>query len=121
MKTLRMSRFKLLTVFLFFFWGTAYSQYPDLSVQEWKEDLHYLKGLINDKYSHLFHRITQEDFNQSIATFERSIPNLDAHEIVVGFAKLIAQFKIGHTVLPLAFNMHGDHLKTGFHLLPINF
>ena len=97
------------------------AQYPQLSKEDWRADLKYLKELVNEDYAHLFHRITKEEFNASIAQLDKDIPNLAPHEIIVGMAKIIAQFKVGHTGMPLALSRHGEQIRTNFHLLPINF
>ncbi len=117
-----MSKMKsLFTVILVAAFFSAYAQYPKLTVEEWQEDLSYLKKLVNEKYDHLFYRISQEEFNDRVDELHNSIPKLEPHEIIVGMARLVALFKAGHSGIPLAVNYHGKKLATGFHLLPINF
>ncbi len=92
-----------------------------LSSDQWRQDLDYFQKLVHTKYEPLFYRVTKQDFDSAVASLRKDIPNLERHEIIVGFAKLAAMFKYGHTGMPLAFSMHGPAVKTGFHKIPINF
>lgn len=94
---------------------------PGITSDQWREDLSYLKQLIDHKYPHLYTKVSKADFHKSIAALHEDIPQLTENEIMVGFARLIAQFKIGHSGISLASAMHGESLKTGFHNLPLNF
>ena len=91
-----------------------------LTTEEWRKDLQYLQHLINTQYDHLYHRVSKEEFNKAVENFNTEIPALETHEVIVGFAKLIALFKVGHTGMPLIESRHGSTLKTGFHTIPIN-
>ncbi len=93
----------------------------NLSSEEWRQDLEYLQNLVHTKYEPLFYRITKEEFDEEVKALHAKIPNLERHEIIVGFAKIAALFKYGHMGMPLAYAMHGEELKTGFSLIPVNF
>jgi len=97
-----------------------YSQ-TNITKKQWQADLEYLKNLIDQQYPHLYYRISQEDFHKSVDEVRKEIPRMDRHEIIVSFARLIAQFKIGHTAMPLFLAMHGETLNTDFHTLPVYF
>ena len=93
----------------------------NISDSEWRDDLRVLQKKINEEYDHLFYRTTREAFNREVEDLYEKIPDLEAHEIIVGFASIIADFKIGHTVIQLVHNRHGSILNTGFTLMPVNF
>lgn len=96
---------------------------PKLSVEEWRADLKYLQDKVNQEYSPLLKKVTREEFNETVQELNRKIPSMETHEIIVGFAKLIAMFKYGHTTMPLFSkgHDHGAKINTGFKLIPINF
>lgn len=100
--------------------STGFSQ-ESLSIDQWRSDLTYLRDLIDEKYAHLYRQIPREHFHQLVASLDQKIPELEPHEIMVEFAKLVAAFKVGHSGIPLFQSMHGEALRTGFHTLPINF
>ena len=96
------------------------AQSMELSQEDWREDLRFLQETIHREYPHLFFRTTAEAFDQAVADLHQAIPGMEVHEIIVGFASLIAQFRIGHSVIQLAIDRHHQGLQTGFHLLPIH-
>ncbi len=84
-----------------------------LNATSWQEDLLELKKTINDDFPFLFHKITAEEFNKEVDEFYNEIPTLQQHEIVVGFSRIVALFKYGHTGI-----WFGEPFK--FHHLPFN-
>ncbi|MBT8321241.1 MAG: hypothetical protein KJO90_06180, partial [Eudoraea sp.] len=80
---------------LFTFSLQAQSQF---STQQWQEDLRFLQESIHKDFPFLFKKITASDFDASIDNFHDQIPQLEEHEIMVGFARIVSSFQYGHTV-----------------------
>ncbi|WP_234387156.1 S41 family peptidase [Aquimarina sp. Aq78] len=83
----------ILNILLFF----QLSAQETISATQWQEDLRFLQNTIHKDYSFLFVKTTKEDFNTEVETLYRDIPNLQEHEIIVGFSRLVSLFKYGHT------------------------
>lgn len=83
------------------------------SALQWQEDLRFLQQTIHQEYPFLFKKIDPATFDASVAALDRSIPELQPHEIMVGFARIVASFGYGHTVLGY---WEG---KVPFHELPV--
>ena len=71
----------------------------NLTAEQWREDLRFLQETVHKDYNFLFVKTTPETFNASVEDLYSNIPNLEEHEIIIGFAKLVSSFKYGHTVL----------------------
>ncbi|WP_343486285.1 tetratricopeptide repeat protein [Allomuricauda sp. d1] len=84
------------------------------SVEEWQDDIRFLQKTVHQKYPFLFKKITAEAFDKKIDAFYGAVPDLEAHEIVVGFSKIIALFKYGHT------RMSFRDSPVPFHSLPLD-
>jgi tetratricopeptide (TPR) repeat protein len=87
----------LISCFLLFSISGLTAQ-SSFTAQEWQEDLRFLQKTIHKDYSFLFKKVTKEDFDAAVEDFYVEIPQLEAHEILVGFSKLVASFEYGHTV-----------------------
>ena len=85
-----------------------------VSTKEWQDDLRFLQSTIHTDYSFLFKKTTATDFDKAVDELYKAIPNLEEHEIIVGFARIVSSFKYGHTVLGFR-NLSGK-----FHQLPLN-
>jgi len=64
---------------------------------QWQEDLRFLQNTVHKDYPFLFKKTTAAAFDEAIAEFDKSIPQMQDHEILVGFSKIIGMFKYGHT------------------------
>ncbi|WP_235299373.1 hypothetical protein [Portibacter marinus] len=87
----------------------------DLTDQQWEQDLRFIQKTIHTDYPFLFQKTTAEEFDHAVEVLSKEIPDLQAHEIVVGFARLISSFKYGHTALGFR------HNNSIFRQLPVNF
>lgn len=96
-----------------------YSQ-SNLTADKWREDLTFLRQVIETKYSNLFYNVTKEQFESAADALYSSIPNMTENEIRVGFFKLVAMFRIGHTHFALG-SRHGDELVPVFNHIPVRF
>ena len=70
-----------------------------LTAAQWQEDLRFLQKTIHTDYPFLFKKITAKEFDENVETFYKAIPQMEPHEIMVGFARMVAQFHYGHTLL----------------------
>lgn len=84
-----------------------------LSVEAWQEDLDFLQSTIHKNYAFLFKKIEKADFDREVVDLRKALPNLEAHEIPVHFARIVSLFEYGHTTIPF-----GTVAKRG--VLPIN-
>jgi hypothetical protein len=70
-----------------------------ITKEDWQSDLKFLQETVHESFPFLFKKISAKDFDANVAQFHKEIPNLETHEIVVGFAKIVASFQYGHTSL----------------------
>ncbi len=85
----------------------------EITTIQWQNDLTFLQKTVHEEYPFLFKKVTSSDFDAAVTKFYEAIPNMAQHEIVVGFAKIIALFQYGHTRMRLS-----DSPAT-FHKLPL--
>jgi len=83
----------ILSLLLFF----SASGQETLTANQWQEDLLVLQETIHNDYSFLFDKTTPEIFDEEVKELYQEIPNLEEHEVVIGFMKLVALFEYGHT------------------------
>ncbi|MFL1895249.1 hypothetical protein ACJRPK_06075 [Aquimarina sp. 2-A2] len=89
------------------------SAQKSISTKQWQEDLRFLQNTLHKDYTSLFVKTTKEDFDTQVEALYKDIPNLEEHEIRVGLARIVSQFKYGHTQIP-----YGTTARSG--ILPIN-
>lgn len=105
--------FSLLTLCLLFCFTLSLSA-QNLSVADWQKDLRFLQQTVHQDYPFLFKKTTPEAFDKKVESLSAAIPNLQEHEIVAGFARIVASFEYGHTSL----GFRGGPVK--YHQLPFN-
>ena len=86
----------------------AQASLAQLSSEAWREDLQVLAETLREKHRNPFHHVARQDFDNAVATLERRLPELEEHEIIAEFARLVALLRDGHTRLSLPLNL--DHL-----------
>ncbi len=91
----------------------------NMTAAKWQDDLRYLQEVVNTERSNLFHKITNEEFKQAVNALNAKIPQMQRHEIIVGLARLVAMFRIGHTVLPLHVWQREVDSNIAFHRFPV--
>ena len=64
----------------------------ELSPEEWQEDLAFLKQTVHQDYPFLFKKVSAEEFDAAVQELHDAIPQLAPHEVVVGFARIVAMF-----------------------------
>ncbi|NNJ88131.1 MAG: tetratricopeptide repeat protein [Eudoraea sp.] len=87
----------LLGTFLFFIAIPLHAQQKFTSTQ-YQEDLRFLQKNVHENFPFLFKNITSEAFDEKVEDFYKAITNMADHEVLVGFNKVVASFKYGHTV-----------------------
>ena len=90
----------------------------ELSPEEWQEDLAFLKQTVHQDYPFLFKKVSAEEFDAAVQELHDAIPQLAPHEVVVGFARIVAMFEYGHTSLWIS-GWSKDN-PIGFHQMPYN-
>lgn len=116
---------KKLCLFFLFFTFLHLPIKAQLTTEQWRQDLHFLKHIIHQKYPNLFHKVTAEQFDAAVAILDKNLPNLKGYEVVAEMSKIVAMFRIGHTNLALT-TMH-QHLPRAsgqdmvFSRIPVQF
>ncbi len=106
-------------ILLLIFSVQAHAQ-ANMTAEKWQEDLRYLQEVVNTERPNLFHKITSTEFNRAVDALDAKIPQMQGHEIIVGLARLVAMFRIGHTVLPLQVWEHEADPNSAFHRFPVS-
>ncbi len=101
-----------------FVYSPGYAQ-NKLTASQWQSDLIYLQKKIHSDYSNLFYNVTAKQFDSAVAVLKKDIPLLTENEIKVGFIRLIAMFKIGHTGVYFYTGENEESLKPMFHFYPV--
>ena len=102
----------ILCFFTFIICLPFYGQ-QELTQEDWQSDLRFLQETIHTEYPFLFKKVTPQQFDTAVEELNQAIPALEDHEIVVGFGRIVALFKYGHTDISF---------RTGpvdFHKLPL--
>lgn len=87
-----------------------------ITVQQWQEDLVFLQQTVHDDYPFLFKKTTAEAFDAKIAELRAAIPDMETHEIVLGFARVVASFEYGHTSVSWGRFEGIDYIRMPYHL-----
>ena len=83
---------------------------PALTREQWHEDLKYLARELPKRHKNLFHAVSREQFERSVAELDKEIPSLQDHQIIVRMHQIAAAVGDGHT---------GVQLPPYFKLYPI--
>ena len=73
-----------------------------LTSAQWQEDLTFLQDQVHANFSFLFKKVTKENWDKAVAQLYKEIPNLESHEIKVGFSRIVSLFQYGHTQVPFS-------------------
>jgi hypothetical protein len=93
---------------------------PELTAEQWREDLEFFANEIVTKHRDPFHFIRQAEFEQSVSNLRQRIPSMKGYEVVAGLQHLAALIGDGHTFLdtsglyarfPLEGFWFGDELR----------
>lgn len=70
---------------------------PASEVEKWREDLKVMAREMPRRHRNLFHTMTREQFEASVARLDSRIPSLARHQIIVEMARITAMVGDGHT------------------------
>lgn len=84
-----------------------------LTPEQWREDLAYLVAQLPKRHVDPFTKITRERWEEQARALDERIPTLEAHEVAVGFAALVASIGDAHTVA------YAGSVAPGFGSLPV--
>jgi len=87
----------LCIVFLFFIFFDLSAQ-TSFTTEQYREDLRFLQENIHKNFSFLFKKTTATDFDAEVEKLYDQIPQMQPHEVLVGFNRIVASFEYGHTV-----------------------
>ena len=68
-----------------------------LTAADWQSDLRFLQQKVHKDYSFLFKNIKAAEFDEAVEKLYKTIPSMKEHEVLAGFARIVASFKYGHT------------------------
>lgn len=85
-----------------------------LSSDDWQSDLRYLQQTVNKDYPFLFKKISAEKWNEQVEALHKAIPGMQPHEILAGFARVVASFGYGHT------DIGWTQAPVKTHIVPLN-
>ena len=85
-----------------------------ITSSQWQEDLRFLQNTVHKDYPFLFKKTTAKAFDEAIEDFYKAIPQMQDHEVLVGFGRIIGMFKYGHTRVGFR------ESPVPYHKLPLN-
>lgn len=86
-----------------------------ITAEEWQEDLRYLQATVHKDYPFLLRKISAADFDAEVDKLYQQIPSLEAHEVTVGLARIVALFKYGHTQITYTTTANGTALPVNLY------
>lgn len=85
-----------------------------LDAIEWREDLAALVDTLKETHINLFHTADEAEFEAAVTDLERSIPDMQGHEIALEMVRITAMIGDGHTWLyygaPLSAHRYPIHV-----------
>lgn len=94
-----------------------------LTVEEWREDLRVLEGLLIRLHADPYHTVSREALERHFRELDARLPELRPHEIIVGMQRVVASIGDGHTRLNASPGSPGVPAgeRDGFARLPVRF
>jgi hypothetical protein len=93
---------------------------PQLTPQQWREDLKYFAREITSRHANVFHYTSREKFEAATAELDSKLDHLDADEIYAGMDSLASMIGDAHTYVkfpadaarfPIMFGRFGDQYR----------
>ena len=72
---------------------------PDLTAEQWRQDLEFFANEIATKHRDPFHFISKAEYDQAVSDLRQRIPSMKDYEVVAGLQHLAALIGDGHTFL----------------------
>ncbi len=104
---------KTIIYFIMFILVLPMNAQNKFSVKEWQDDLKFLQKTVHTDYPFLFKKTTADKFDLAVEEFHNAIPKMQDHEVMMGFARIVALFQYGHTRLGFRDS------PIGYHKLPM--
>lgn len=79
---------------------------PTLGTHQWRDDLRFFARELVQRHKNPYHLVTQNAFEEAVATLYARIPTLSNSQVVVGIARLAAMIGDGHTRLEMDDLLH---------------
>jgi hypothetical protein len=70
---------------------------PELTAEQWREDLRFMAAEMKTRHANLYHRVTQARFDKAVADLDARIPSLQRNQIIVDMMRIAAMIGDGHT------------------------
>ena len=105
---------KQLLLTLLFCWTLGATAQTALTAADWQTDLRFLQNTVHQDYPFLFKKVTATDWDAAVETLHGEIPTMQPHEILAGFARIVAMFGYGHT------DLSWSRSPVQGHILPLN-
>ncbi len=70
---------------------------PDLTAEQWRQDLEFFANEIATKHRDPFHFISKAEYDQAVSDLRQRIPSMKDYEVVAGLQHLAALIGDGHT------------------------
>lgn len=91
----------------------TYAQ-TNVTAADWQADLRFLQQTVHKDYPFLFKKTTAKDFDAAVEELHQAIPQLQPHEILAGFARIVSSFQYGHT------DISWRQSPVKYHIVPLN-
>jgi hypothetical protein len=91
-----------------------------LSIEQWKEDIEFIKTELPKKHKNAFHTITKERFEAEIELLKSELPQLSNDAIIVEMVRVVSLIGDAHTFLrypksfkwfPIRFYQFGNEIR----------
>lgn len=88
----------------------------DVTAEQWRDDLRFFQQQFPETHVAPFNTMTREQFDETLQSLGRRLPQLADHEVIVELARIVAMAGDGHTRLWLL-----PDERNGFRRFPIAF
>jgi tetratricopeptide (TPR) repeat protein len=105
---------KIFTIFLAGFMLTNTYAQSTLNATDWQSDLRFLQQSVHKDYPFLFKKISPEKWDDQVEALHKSIPDMQPHEVLAGFGRIVAAFGYGHT------DIGWTQAPVKTHIVPLN-
>ncbi|MCG8331969.1 MAG: S41 family peptidase [Chitinophagales bacterium] len=104
------------------FWSNIYGQDR---VTGWIEDINTLKTELPEQHINLFHKISQEEYNDQLDQIKANLPNVQDWQVVLSIAEVLAKLGDTHTTIwhratmrqPLMYPLQLQAFKDGIYVV----
>ena len=87
-------------------WESRPVDLSSLSLEQWRDDLHYMAGELANRHANAFHRVSRGQYWRLVARIDSALPALAAADIPVYFEKVTAAVGDAHTYVSLSEDQH---------------